>query len=90
MNKIKEFYNIFEVTWKQFYYPGQHITIDKGIIPFHGRSKFKQYNPIKPQQWGIKIFMLPDSVTRYTYSSKIYTGKTEHENDYSNKLVLQL
>ena len=79
-----------ESRWKKFYYPGQHLTIDEGIIPFQGRSKYKQYNPMKPQKWGIKIFMLTDSITKYTYSAKIYAGKQEKEKNYTTKLVLEL
>jgi len=39
---------------------------------------FKQYIPIKPSKYGIKVYVLADSKTFYLVSSKIYTGAGTH------------
>ena len=53
----------------------QFITIDEAMIPFKGRLGFKQYMKAKPTKWGIKVFVLSDSVNGYVYRLQIYTGK---------------
>ena len=40
-----------------------------------GRSKFKMYNPNKPEKYHIKTFGLCDSLTGYAYNLLIYFGK---------------
>lgn len=34
----------------------QHQSIDEMMVPFKGRTKFKQYMPKKPTKWGFKVF----------------------------------
>lgn len=31
------------------------ICVDEDIIPFRGRTKLRQYMPMKPHKWGIKV-----------------------------------
>ena len=37
------------------------------MIGFKRRPGFIQYLPKKPKKWGMKAFVLADSITRYTY-----------------------
>jgi len=39
---------------------------------------FKQYIPNKPSKYGIKVYVVADSKTFYSVSSKIYTGAGTH------------
>jgi len=39
---------------------------------------FKQYIPIKPSKYGVKVYVLADSKTLYLVSSNIYTGAGTH------------
>lgn len=38
-------------------------------------SRVRQYVPKKPQKWGLKVWCLADSVTKYVYNLEFYTGK---------------
>ena len=49
--------------------------MDESIIPFKGRISFIQYLPNKPHKWGMKVYVLTDSLSGYTYSWRLYTGK---------------
>ncbi len=44
------------------------------MSPFKGRLGFKQYMKAKPTKWGIKVFVLADSINGYVYR---YTGKLD-------------
>ena len=53
---------------------GREISVDESMIGFKGRLWFIQYMPKKPTKWGMKAFVLADSVTGYTYNWRLYTG----------------
>ena len=57
----------------------QHISIDKGMVPFKGNIKFTVYNPNKPDKHGIKTFKLGDSTNGYCCSFDIYVGETGNQ-----------
>lgn len=57
------------------YTPGPNACIDEMLIPFRGRCKFVIYMPNKPAKYGIKVLVLSDAETFYTYNAYIYTGK---------------
>ena len=57
------------------YKPSQNIAIDESIIAFKGRLGCIQYMRGKPHPWGIKAYVLADSVTAYLYKVCIYLGK---------------
>lgn len=60
---------------QQNYIPGPNTCIDEMLIPFRGRCKFLIYMPNKPAKYGIKVLVLSDAQTYYTYNAYIYTGK---------------
>ena len=45
------------------------------MVPFKGRLGFKQFMKDKPVKFGIKLWVLADSVTAYCYNLEVYTGK---------------
>ncbi len=54
----------------------QSCTIDEAMISFKGQLKFKQYMKDKPTKWGMKVFVLSDSITGYVKRlQEVYTGK---------------
>lgn len=52
------------------------MVVDETMIPWQGRLIFRQYNAGKAAKYGVKLFKLC-SVTGYTYSLIVYTGKSE-------------
>ena len=51
------------------------VSVDEAIIGFKGQLWFIQYMPKKPTKWGMKAFVLADSITGYTYNWLLYAGK---------------
>ena len=48
------------------------------MLKFKGRLYFKQYLPMKPVKWGIKLFALCDSETGAVLKFFVYTGKSNN------------
>lgn len=57
------------------FYPGKNLSIDEMVVKWKGRSKYKMYNPKKPEKYHIKTFRVCDSVTGYALNLLIYFGK---------------
>jgi hypothetical protein len=45
------------------------------MVPFKGRLGFRQYLPLKPTKWRIKLWSHCESSTAYMYNFQVYTGK---------------
>ena len=63
LNKFEENYQLH-----------QPISIDEGTLKWKGRLSFRVYNPMKPCKYGIKSYILADSVSNYCYDLIIYDG----------------
>ena len=73
-SKIEPFLNLLLVKFQSAFYPGENLSLDEMVIKWKGRSKYKMYNPNKPEKYHIKSFGLCDSWTGYTYNLLIYFG----------------
>ena len=67
-------YETFVTACEDNYTPGFGCTVDESLLGFRGRCAFKQYIPNKPSKYGIKVYVLADSQSFYSVSSKIYAG----------------
>ncbi len=45
--------NILNKNFKKYYYPGEFLSLDEGMIPFTGKVAFKVFNPDKPNKVSI-------------------------------------
>ncbi|XP_063049276.1 piggyBac transposable element-derived protein 4-like [Engraulis encrasicolus] len=75
------------------YNPGPEVTVDEQLVPFRGRCPFRQYMPIKPGKYGIKIWAACDSKTAYAWNMQIYTGKPASgvpEKNQGKRVVLDM
>ncbi|XP_070562433.1 piggyBac transposable element-derived protein 4-like [Ptychodera flava] len=78
------------------YQPHRQVSVDECMILFKGRLGIKQYEKSKPVKFGIKVWMLADSVTGYNYNFEVYCGENGgDENTYptvglATRVVLQL
>ena len=72
--KIRKFMNLFREACAGAYRPGQMLTIDEMMVPFRGRSRIKQYMPLKPIKRGYKIFAITCATTGYLLGYEVYTG----------------
>ena len=64
--------------------PLPYVSIDETLYHYHGRTGMKQYNPSKPEKYGLLYQSLCDAKVPYTYSTLRYAGKLEviGANDY--------
>jgi hypothetical protein len=55
---------------------GKFLTIDEMMVHYKGSySPIRQYMPKRPEKWGIKFWVLADSVSKFIYCFEIYCGK---------------
>jgi hypothetical protein len=56
---------------------GAYCTIDEMMVRYKGTyCPIWQYLPMKPEKWGIKIWCLVDSITKYVYDFDVYMEKS--------------
>lgn len=72
--KIQNLVDYLDTKFREFFVPGQNISIDESTVGFKGRIQFKCYNPLKPTKWGIRIFVLADSSTGFIVALEPYYG----------------
>ena len=72
--KVRELLDSVNKNFSRHYNPEEFLVVDEGMIPFNGRVKFKVFNPDKPNQWGIKEYLVCDAVRAYTLEMRIYCG----------------
>lgn len=76
------------------YKPHKEVTVDESMIPFKGRLGMKQYMKDKPIKFGIKMWVLADSVSSYCYNFEVYVGKKDTAINkifgLSSKVVIEL
>ena len=58
------------------YTPPEYISLDKSTMSFKGCIKFFQFNPLKPNKFHIKLFMVSEHLSGYISGFSVYTGKT--------------
>lgn len=77
LGKIQPLIDALQKKFQDIMIPAQDFVIDETLIPWRGRLVFRQYIPNKAHRYGIKLFKLC-STEGYTWSSKIYSGKSEN------------
>ena len=82
-DKIEPFLNSLLTKFQDAFYPERNLSIDEMVVKWKGRSKYKMYNPNKPEKYHLKTFGLCDSITGYTFNLLIYFGK---DTSYAGEL----
>ena len=80
--KIRMFFDCMNKTFDAAYELGCDCSFDEGTIA--SRLRFmpaKQFNPMKPKKWGVKLFMLCCSRTGFCTHFELYMGKNEYKKD---------
>ena len=72
--KVRELLDLVSAQFDSQYNTHGELAIDEAMIKFKGRLGFKQYLKNKPTKWGIKVFVLSDSISAYVKRFQIYTG----------------
>jgi hypothetical protein len=76
--------NYFNKIFSSKYIPGRDLSLDEGICPWKGKLKFKTFNPMKPEKYGIKSCILCDSKSGYCLKLKICSESSTVENIVMN------
>jgi hypothetical protein len=60
---------------------GKFVTIDEMMVRYKGTyCPIRQYMPKKPEKWGIKFWVLTDSVSKFIFCFEIYCRKNMEAN----------
>ena len=73
--KIKPVLDCCAEKFAMYYRPGEHQSIDEGMIACKSRIDFLQYMPDKPRKRGVKLFLRCESKTGYLHQFDVYLGK---------------
>ena len=61
---------------KEIYNLEREITVDECVIPYKGRYCFiRQFMPDKPVRFGIKVWLLASSKSRFVWQMEVYFGE---------------
>ena len=90
--KVRPFLNHLVGQCKRQYKPQREVSVDEQMIGTKCRIGFRQYLPLKPTKWGIKVWVMADSVSGYCCNLQIYTGKegNDGERGLANRVVKDL
>jgi hypothetical protein len=59
----------------------KYITVDEMMIRYKGSyCPARQYLPNKPCKWGVKVWCVADSSSKYVYNFDIYCGAQNGED----------
>ncbi|XP_039298151.1 piggyBac transposable element-derived protein 4-like [Nilaparvata lugens] len=71
--------------FRNYFIPGKNISIDESIIALKAHTQLKQYMPKKHHRWGIKLWMLCDSIEHYCYNFFVYRGAKGNDKNIIRK-----
>lgn len=74
---MSEVWERFTKNCKRCFVPNAYLTIDEQLYPTKVRCRFLQFMPSKPDKYGIKFWVLVDSVTNYIVNTFPYLGKDD-------------
>lgn len=80
----------------ELYRPNQFLSADESTVSFKGRVAFKMYNPKKPVKWGLRLYVLADSLNGYICNMIPYYGSLTTNNlirpdlPFTTRIIYQL
>lgn len=72
---VRSLWDKFLENSKACYTPHQHLTIDEQLMPSKNRCEFIQYNPNKPDKFGILTWLMVEVKSKYIVNGNPYLGK---------------
>ena len=79
LHKIKPLLQLLFPNFERAYDLHKNISIDECMIPWRGRLSFRQFIASKPIRFGIKVWVLADSESKYIYRQQLYIGRNPGE-----------
>ncbi|KAJ8317243.1 hypothetical protein KUTeg_005147 [Tegillarca granosa] len=76
LTRIQPLIDHIQTTSQLYFHPFETISVDERMVASkHKFSGIRQFVKEKPIRFGIKLWVLADTVTGYTYSFFVYLGK---------------
>lgn len=75
LKKIRPYIDSFRQKCKELYEPDQNMAIDEQLVKSKHRSGIRQFIKDKPAKFGIKLWVIAESKTGYTWDFDVYAGK---------------
>lgn len=72
LHKIKPLLELLFPNFERAYNLHKNISIDECMFPWRGRLSFRQFIANKPIRFGIKVWVLADSESKYIYRQQLY------------------
>lgn len=89
--KMRWFLNYLVARFQALYEVDGNVSVDESMIKFKGRLAFRQYLPLKPTKWGIKVWVMAESSTGYVINFQVYAGREgSMENALAHRVVMDL
>ena len=63
--KLRWFLDFLAARFQALYQVDGFVTVDESMVKFKGRLVFRQYLPLKPIKWGVKVWVMAESSTGY-------------------------
>ena len=75
-NKVRPVLDALNTTFKKYFVPPRHVSIDESMVGMKNRVIYLQYLPNKRHsRFGIKKFELCDALSGYVLHVELYAGK---------------
>jgi hypothetical protein len=76
LRQVRWFVEVIQNACMREWSLGKFVTIDEMMVRYKGSyCPIRQYMPKKPEKWGIKFWVIADSVSKFIYCFDIYFGK---------------
>lgn len=89
LEPIRECFELWNSYLQDPYIPNWSMTVDEQLVSFRGKCPFRQYMPSKPGKYGLKFWVICDSVTSYAWKLELYTGKNEVRESHQGENVVK-
>jgi hypothetical protein len=78
---VDEVQDRFKAMWT----PNKQMTVDECMVMYKGQyCPIRQYMPLKPIRFGIKVWVATDALSKYLWNFEIYCGKGGNPHDVDN------
>jgi len=86
LRKVSSFLDFFKQKCKDLYQPFQGVAVDERMVKSKHQSGIRQYIKNKPTKWGIKLWVLADSLNGYICDFDVYIGRNAQQELSPNGL----
>jgi len=70
--KIRPVMDTLISRWQALYDPGEHVSIEEGILKWRGRLNFRVSCKNKPAKHGVRSYILADSISKYCWNLDVH------------------